>query len=611
MMPIGTVVREIGTLALAGLTAGSLTAFLTPMVRRVALRYRWVARPMGDRWGRRVVARLGGAAMFLGFVGAAALWVPWERSWAGLLVGSSLVFALGLVDDLHRLFPYTKLIMQLLIGCVMVIMGIRIELVEAAWLSIPLSVLWFVLIMNAFNLLDNMDGLAAGIGAIAAAFCALHAALAGQGTVAVLAIMVCGSCLGFLRHNFPPAKIYMGDSGSHFLGLSLATLSLLGTWHHSTQLLSVLAVPVLVLAVPIFDTLFVTVQRLRHGQHPFIGGRDHVSHRLAILGLSTRQTVIALGGVSAGLGALSVMLVRLNPLPALLIWLGVLVMVIWIGRYLAQVKVYHVEQPPRAAGAMPGGPAVAASATFIDTMLLHKRRVVEILTDFVIVSGAYVGAHLLRFEGYLGADRQQLLIQSLPIILVVKLACFVGCKLYRGVWRYAGVSDILIIFKAVTLSSILSAVALLYLWRFEGYSRSVFVIDWMFCFLAVGGSRVVERLLDEWIHAAAGRQVPVLMIGAGDTGERVLRNLRYGALADRRVVGFLDDDVRKWGASIHGTAVIGSRLRLPDLLKDHQIAEVLIAITDPPGELLEYVRQCCQPHGVRWKVVTAGVTETA
>jgi len=335
----GTMAQGFGVPLLAGLTAWGFTVILTPIIRWLALHRGWVKRPLEDRWGRRVTARLGGVAMFLGFLAAAALWVPLERSWAGVLVGTALVFVLGLVDDLRRLFPYTKLLIQLLIGCVMVISGIQIELFETPWLSVPLSILWFVFVMNAFNLLDNMDGLAASIGAIAAAFCALHAGLAGQETVAMLAVIVGGVCLGFLWYNFPPAKIYMGDSGSHFLGLSLATLSLLGTWHHSTQLLSVLAVPVLVLAVPIFDTVFVTVQRLRHGQHPFVGGRDHVSHRLAVLGLSTRQTVIALSSVSAGLGVLSVMLVHLKPLTALLIWLGVVVMVIWIGRYLAQVKV--------------------------------------------------------------------------------------------------------------------------------------------------------------------------------------------------------------------------------------------------------------------------------
>jgi len=598
-------VAQIGTPALAGVTALAVTFLMTPLVRSIAVRVGWVAKPIEDRWGRRVTARLGGVAMFLGFMAATIWWVPLGQPMAGLLLGTSLVFALGLVDDVHRLPPYTKLIAQLLIGCVVVMSGIRIELIRWTWLAIPLSVLWFVLVMNAFNLLDNMDGLAAGVGALAAGFCALHAALAQQWNVMVLSAILVGTCLGFLRFNFPPAKIYMGDSGSHFLGLSLAMLALLGSWRHSTQLLSILAVPVLVLAVPIFDTCFVTIQRLIHRQHPFTGGKDHVSHRLAILGLSARQTVLALYGVSACLGLLSVVSVTLRPLPALVMWLLVLASLLLFGAYLGKVNVYRVEPQPEAA--MP--PRLLEPVTLIETMLMHKRRLVEILADFCLISSAYVFAHLLRFEGVLTGDLQRLIVQSLPIILAVKLTCFSGFGLYRGLWRYLGLSDIIAVFKAVTFGSILSALALLYLWRFEGYSRAVLVIDWMLTFLVVGGSRVVERLLDEWIGTVRGRGIPVLIIGAGDTGERVLRYLRYETKAGRWAVGFLDDDVRKQWDRIHGVPILGTRAKLPQVLEEHAIREVLIAITDPPGELLQDVRACCESRGVTWKVVTAGVTD--
>ena len=591
----------------AGLAAGTafcLTFALTPLVRLVAVRGGWIEKPAEDRWGRRVVARLGGAAMFLGFVGAALLWVPPDRAVLGLLVGVALVFALGLLDDLHRLPPYTKLVVQLLIGCAVVISGIHIDLIAWSWLAIPMSVVWFVLLMNAFNLLDNMDGLAAGTGAIAAAFCVFHATMAHQWIVVSLGAILCGTCLGFLRFNFPPAKIYMGDSGSHFLGLSLAALALLGTWRHSTQLLSVLAVPVLVLAVPIFDTCFVTIQRLLHGQHPFVGGRDHVSHRLAILGLSTRQTAIALYGVSATMGMVSIVSATLKPLSALVIWLTVFTVLVLFGRYLAQVNVYRLEpQPMGAVTSVSPRPT-----TLIETMLLHKRRLVEILVDFSLVSSAYVFAHLLRFEGALTPDLQRLIVQSLPLLLLIKLACFASCGLYRGVWRYLGLSDILTLFKAVTLGSILSSLALLFLWRFEGYSRAVLIIDWMLSLLAIGGSRVVERLLDQWIRRAAAQGIPILIIGAGDTGAQVLRSLAYERRSTYRVIGFLDDDAKKFGDRIHGSSILGTRTALARLIEAHQIREVLIAITDPPGDLLQYVRQHCEPRDVTWRVVTAGVT---
>ena len=604
--------RYLGDAVLAGASACGMTFLLTPLVRAIAVRSGWVSRPIEDRWGKRVIARLGGVAMFVGFLAAVLLWVPLQPILVGLLIGTSLVFIVGLIDDVRRMPPYTKLIAQLLVGCVVVLAGVRIELIHWRWLSIPLSVLWLVLVMNAFNLLDNMDGLAAGVGAIAAIFCGLHAMLTQQWVVVTLALILAGVCLGFLRYNFPPAKTYMGDSGSHFLGLSLAALTLLGTWRHSTQLVSVLAVPVLALAVPIFDTCFVTVERLLHRQHPFIGGRDHVSHRLAILGLSVRQTVVALYSVSVCLGLMSVVTANLKVLPALALWLSVATGLVIIGRYLAQVKVYRLEHTSSGTGSSTArrdmsSMRVEQPTTLIETMLLHKRRLIEILVDFSLISSVYVFAHLLRFEGTLTADLQQLVVQSLPIILVIKIACFAGCGLYRGIWRYLGLSDIITVFKAVSLGSVLSSLALLYVWRFEGYSRAVLIIDWMLTFLAVGGSRVVERLLDEWITGAIEQRIPVVIVGAGDTGEMVLRYLKEESRPSRRVVGFLDDDAKKHGNRIRGCTVLGGRSKLTNVLQSHHVREVLIAISDPPGELLQYVQRCCEPVGVSWRVVTAGI----
>ena len=595
----------VGKAILAFGTAFLVAFILTPVVRLAAVRLGWVAKPVEDRWGRRVIARLGGAGMFAGVMVSALLWLPHERTVVGLLLGVTLVFGLGLLDDLRCLPPYTKLVGQLLIGSVVVISGIRISLVPWEWLAVPVSILWFVLVMNAFNLLDNMDGLAAGIGAIAAGFCAVHAGLANQWTIASLAAMMSGVCLGFLRYNFPPAKIFMGDSGSHLLGLSLAALALMGSWRHSTQLLSVLAVPMLVLAVPIFDTCFVTIQRLIHRQHPFVGGRDHVSHRLVVLGLSVRQTVTVLYIISACLGFLSLVSASLKPLSMMAIWLSVITGFVLLGRYLTKVNVYRLEPRISTDTAVD----VPRASTQIETMLLHKRRLLEILADFCVISSAYVFAHLLRFEGVLTGDLQQLIIRSLPIILVMKLTCFAIYRLYRGVWRYLGLSDLITVFKAVTLGSILSSLALLYFWRFEGYSRAVLIIDWFLTFMGVAGSRVVERLFDIWIREAVTQGVPALIIGAGDTGARVLRAIKYESRASHRVVGLLDDDLRKLGDRIYGSAVLGTRTQLPELLEQEGVREVLVAIADPPGELLEYVRRCCEPKGVAWKVVTAGVTD--
>ncbi len=587
-------------------TALLLSLALTPLVRRTAVRYGWVSRPVQDRWGRRAIARLGGVAMYAAFILSVLCWIPLDRSVIGLLAGTTLVFGLGLADDIKRMSPYTKLLGQLLIGTLVVLSGIQVNLVQwGEWVAIPVSVLWFVLVMNAFNLLDNMDGLAGGIGAIAAGFCAIHAAMCGQWTVATLAAIVCGSSLGFLSFNFPPAKIFMGDSGSHLLGLSLAVLALMGTWQHSTQLLSVLAFPAMVLAVPIFDTCFVTFQRLLNRQHPFVGGTDHVSHRLAILGLSVRQTVITLYAVSVAFGIFSLVSVQLRLLPALALWLSVFTVLILFGAYLANVKVYRLEERPTEEETA----QLPTTGTRIETMLLHKRRLLEILIDFCLICSVYVFAYLLRFEGSLSGDLQRLIMKSLPILLVAKLSSFAAYGLYRGGWRYLSLSDIMTIFRAVSVGSTVSALILLYAWRFEGFSRAVLIIDAMLTFLAIGGSRVVERLLDEWITLASARGKPVIIIGTGDAGARIVRLLKDEEPVNHRVVAFLDDDRRMHGMVIHGVPVAGGRDRLKELIARYGVREVLVAISDPPGNLLEHIRACCEPNSVAWRVVTASVTD--
>ena len=596
------------TVVLSGLIALSVTYVLTPLVRLIAIRRDLVAHPRNDRWGHRLTARLGGVAIYGGFLIASVFCGSVDRQVVTLLVGCTAIFGIGLFDDLRRMRPYSKLLFQLAVGAQLVMGGIRIELISLSWVAIPVSIFWFVFVINAFNLLDNMDGLAAGVGAIASGFCLLHALSDGQWLVATLAAIVSGACLGFLRYNFPPAKIFMGDSGSHLLGLSLAALALLGSWQHSTQLLSILAVPVLVLAVPIFDACFVTIQRLAHHQHPFQGGTDHVSHRLAILGLSERQTVFSLYGLSAGLGLLSLVSMQLTTLSAVVLWLLTATGLTLLGVYLAKVKVYTLAPAVPEATTLP--PSSARPTTFIETMLLHKRRLLEVFIDFGLICSAYVAAHVLRFEGTLNLELQRLIVQSLPLIIVVKLGCFASAGFYRGVWRYVSLPDLLTVFKGVTLSSILSALALLYLWRFEGYSRAVFIVDWMLTLLAVGGARIVERLLDTSISTAIARGIPVLILGAGDTGAHVLRSLEYGSQPLRRVIGFLDDDRRKHGNCIHRVSVLGDRSRLAELLDTHQVREVLVAISDPPGDLLQEVQHCCEPRGVTWKVVTAGVTDT-
>jgi len=360
---------------LAAAIAAGVSTGLLPFIRRFALSRGWVVKPREERWHKRFVTKFGGIAIWSGFLVAVLWWAPkTPKVWA-LLAGSTALFVLGVVDDLVHIKPYSKVLGQIVIACGLIGCGVGVELIAWTWVAVLATIVWFVLLTNAINLLDNMDGLAAGVVAIASIFLAIHGWRGGSAPVLVLSSALAGSTVGFLRYNFPPARSFMGDAGSQFLGGALAGIALLGTWKHTTQLISVLAIPVLILSVPIFDTIFVTVSRLVNKRTPFRGGTDHVSHRLAIMGLTERQVVLTLYGASGFFGLVSVLCAGARPLIMGLVLAMAVVGLLVCGAYLAKVKVYQLERVSAEA------PAPSVGRVVIETALWYKRRIVEVLTD--------------------------------------------------------------------------------------------------------------------------------------------------------------------------------------------------------------------------------------
>lgn len=284
-----------------------VSATLTPLLGRLAVRWSFVDAPGEHRRHRHPVPLLGGVALWAAVIAAVAIWPTGAdpaRLWA-VLGAATLVAGAGLLDDYRPLPVAERLLAQLIAAAVLVSGGLFVVLTVPGWLDATLTVLWIVGITNAVNLLDNMDGLAAGVTAIAAlGFVALTARQGGF--AAVLAAALLGAALGFLIHNFHPARIFMGDAGSLFLGLLLAVLGLeLQTGRALSEPWIAALVPVLLLAVPIFDTTLVTVSRWRRGHNPLTTpGHDHLSHRLRRNGLSPRAVALviyAAGALSAAL----------------------------------------------------------------------------------------------------------------------------------------------------------------------------------------------------------------------------------------------------------------------------------------------------------------------
>lgn len=298
--------------------------WLTPRVRDAAIRFGIVDSPDGKlKTHGEPVAYLGGVAVFLSFLVATAFTLEFGREVLGVLLAGAIVVLVGLIDDLGSLSPWTKLAGQAVGVGVLLKSGMYIQLSFLPfWVAIALSVLWLLATTNAFNLIDIMDGLSAGTAAVASVALLVVAHLNGRHAAAVLLASLAGACVGFLRHNFRPARIYMGDTGSLFLGLVLGALAMNNAY---TDLNRVGALaPGLILGVPLFDMLFVMWIRWRRGMPVMLGSPDHVALRLRKWRLSVAQTVLVSYAVTALLGAAAVAMVLVGDRAALAI-LGSLV----------------------------------------------------------------------------------------------------------------------------------------------------------------------------------------------------------------------------------------------------------------------------------------------
>jgi len=305
-------------LGTAGVLAFGIPLLLTPPIRRLALRAGAVDKP-GERKVHNVpVPCWGGLGIFLGFTAAVLLSVPLNREIAGLLLGGLVALTVGLIDDWRELSPWVKLAGQVAAAVVAVAFGVSIKfvtnpfggLIGLGYFSIPVTILWIVAITNAINLVDGLDGLAAGVAVISAGTVAVVSSGQGAPLVACLALLLGAASLGFLPHNFHPARIFMKDAGSMFLGFMLASLSAIGLTKSATAFSLIL--PILILGIPIFDMLFAIVRRVLQGRHIFTPDRGHLHHRLLDLGLTHRQAVLLIYAINLLLGGSAVLLTYLT-----------------------------------------------------------------------------------------------------------------------------------------------------------------------------------------------------------------------------------------------------------------------------------------------------------
>jgi len=579
-----------------------LCIILTPLVRLLATRQGWIAHPAKDRWHQKPTALMGGIAIYLAIalplftkadlapllehLGGPSKLVPDPSLSATLWLGITMIFLLGLIDDFITIKPHTKLVGQILVASITTFLGFRLHWFTSMTLDTFLSIAWIVGITNAFNLIDNMDGLCAGIGFIAAAY--LGGIFCGISFDACqTALIVAAPLAAFLFYNFSPASIFMGDSGSMTIGYSLSVLSLYFAQLPTATTVSVYAVPVLALMVPILDTTLVTLIRTLSGRKASTGGRDHTSHRLVLIGLSERKAVLFLYLTATVSGFAALFVSRSDELTSPAVILPVILAFLLMGIFLAQLRVY----PEKEFSLLRNRPY-----TPILLELTYKKQILLVVLDFALIAFSYYLAYRLRFDRSEFVKFFYAFLQSLPAIIACKLVVFFIMGVYRGIWGSMSTNDVYVYLKASFLGTILSVVIVTYIYRFQGFSKGVFIIDWLLTIGLLLGTRGSFRIFQDTIKRKSLKGPGVFIYGAGRGGEILLREFLNNKRLGMKPLGFIDDDELKVGKKLFGYPVLGKYEDMDDLASKHRPGGLVISFNHMTRERRSSIAADCRRH---------------
>jgi UDP-GlcNAc:undecaprenyl-phosphate GlcNAc-1-phosphate transferase len=527
-------VRVAGILA----AATCLVSFvLTWLCIRLSARFRLAAGPRPDRWHTQPTPNTGGIAIFISCA-IVCLTIGAGR-YVGVIAAASSIALLGFIDDRVRLSPLAKFSGQSLAVVGVIASGVVFHATGSPPLNIVITFLWIAGITNAFNLIDNMDGLCAGVTIIICGFRFWSDAQIGDAAGAALVAILAGGFLGFLLFNYKPAKIFMGDTGSMFAGFTLASLAIASPVPQTHVFFSALLYPILTFLYPIFDTLLVSVLRKMAGGRISVGGRDHSSHRLASLGLNEHRVVWLLWLLTA-IGGAAGMLAHSMPIGVLAIDFFLVLAVAIFGIFLAALPGYELQRN-------------VASASWIRRYIPTLRAGIILLVDTCIAGAALLTAFLLKWEdGFSGRPESDLL-SALPIIIGCQAVACVALGTFNIRGRWIGIPDVLALGHCALLSS---GASILVVWvvGVQGYSRGIILLYAFLLFLAMNGSRLLLRIL--WRLLASpqkGRRAALL--DAGQSAELLILILQRDRELDARPVLVLDVDPSRHGTRINGVPV--------------------------------------------------------
>ncbi len=559
----------MGTYLIIVLASFVLAAAGTWSVRAISYRRGWLAMPRADRAHKTPTALFGGVAIFAALAVGMLTVGPLTGPFPALLALATGIFALGLADDLWDLRPQTKLVAQIAAGLLLYLAGFHFNDALPRLLDLAIVVFWVVGITNAMNLLDNMNGLCAGTAAIAVAFRLLFFVKDGNADGATASAVFLGAILGFLVFNFPRASIFMGDAGSLVVGFVLAALNLTNGESYSKGLFSVLFFPVVALAIPIFDTAFVSVVRTLSGRSVSVGGRDHASHRLVAVGLSETAAVLVLHGISIASGAIAFVFYQVGFSYAWFLGALLVLTLVLFGIFLAQIKVYPEDQVPRDA---------APGRFDLITNFTYKRTVLWVLVDTLTILVAWYAAFLVNYgQTAVWPLEVARFTETLPFVIIGVLVGLYVRGLYRTDWQHLSLHELRAILSG---SSLGLAIALIVL----ALAGDDVATRWRLLIIALGanvlllsGTRLFVRTLADLPRPRSVAAERVLIYGAGRGGELALRELRSNPQLGKIAVGFIDDDPVRRGMTLHGVPVLGSLGHLESAIRDHEVQAIVVS----------------------------------
>jgi UDP-GlcNAc:undecaprenyl-phosphate GlcNAc-1-phosphate transferase len=574
-----------------------LSLIITPFVIKLAKGIGAIDQPNERKVHKLPIPRLGGVAIYFSFFLSLLLYTvvnPTAHPFstmdphlaAMLVVSLSIVLALGIWDDIKPLSPGKKFLGQFLAATIVYIAGFRLstithplstELLDLGIFNFPATIIWIVGITNAFNLIDGLDGLAGGVAFIVSLTICTISFLKGDLTTAMMALLLAGAVLGFLRYNFSNARIFLGDSGSLFIGFMLAILSMLSSTKGSAAFSII--VPVLALGLPIMDTLLSMMRRLVRSIFPekqerkslvrklltlFLPDRGHIHHQLMARGLSHRSVVLLLYVVSVlfGIGSFALTATKNIGATSILFMIGV---AMFIG--VSQLRYREM--------------AVLRNGILLPMYEwpLMNSGVFQGFLDILYITGAYAGAHLLvnRSAGLEAFDKP--FIDNLLLVAGIQFAVFYVGGLYKGTFKQLGIADAIRIFKIV-ISAILVTWMVIEIFSPSGYSISAAVIflDFYILLSFVLGARASYNVLNFLSREEKnGQREKVLIYGADAKGALISQHLVQDGELNLWPVGFLDDDPRLEHKHLNGYPIFGSHWKIERLVQTLGVKEILIS----------------------------------